>query len=378
VTLTAVLGVSSIAPALPRLGDELQLSPQQTGLLITAFTVPGVLLTPVAGIVADRFGRRRALAPALWLFAGAGAACALADGFEQLLALRLLQGMGAAPLNSLNVTLVGDLFTGDERSRVMGYNGSVLSVGTASYPAMGGALAELGWRWPFLLSLLAIPVALAVHTVLKNPEPDGTQSLRDYFDSVGRSLRRRPVGGIFMVSTITFVLLYGSILTYFPVLLDRRFAMSPGVIGLYLSGASVATAVASSRMGRLAPRFGERRLVAAAFVLYAVALGAIPLLDSPWLLVAPVLLFGTAMGLNLPALLTVLASLAPRSHRGAFMSINGMVLRLGQTLGPVAAGMAFGWQGLSAPFYLSAGLAGLTLALAVPLVPRRSEGPPAA
>jgi MFS family permease len=374
VTLMAVLGVSSVAPALPRIAEVFGVSPQRTGLLITVFTVPGALLTPVAGVLADRLGRRRVIAPSLWLFALAGAACTLADTFGQLLVLRFLQGVGAASLGALNLALLGDLFEGRERAAAMGINMTVLSVGTAAYPGLGGALAEIGWRWPFLLALAAVPVALAVQLRLRNPEPRNAQTLRAYLGAVARRVWRPPVGASFTVSLVTFILLYGAILTYFPVLLDRRFGFSPGVIGLYLTVGSAATGLVSTLSGWFSDRLPPRRIIALGFVLYAVALGLIGWLPSPWLMILPIVLNGCAMGLNMPALMTVLAGLAPAEHRGAFLALNGTVLRGGQTLGPVLGGVVLGWQGLGAIFAGGAALAVITLLVVVPFVPGLDPG----
>lgn len=369
VTLMAVLGVASIAPVLPRIADVLEISPQRTGLLITSFTIPGVLLTPLAGVLADRIGRRRVIVPSLWLFAVAGCACAAARTFEQLLVLRFLQGTGAASLGALNLVLLGDLYEGRERAAVMGLNMSVLSVGTAAYPGLGGLLAELGWRWPFLLAAAAVPVALVVQFRLRNPEPRSGQTLRDYLAAVIERVWRPPVGATFTVSLITFVLLYGAILTYFPLRLARSFDFSPAIIGLYLTGSSVMTGLCSALAGWLSARHPERRLIMASFLLIALALGLIASLRSPWLLIVPTVFFGAAMGLGMPSLMTVLAGLAPSEHRGAFLALNGMVLRLGQTLGPVLGGLVYGWQGMDAVFSLGAALAGVTLLVVVPFVP---------
>ncbi len=374
VTLMAVLGVSSVAPALPRIGEVFGVSPERTGLVITAFTLPGVLLTPVLGVLADRIGRRRVIIPSLWLFAFAGVACAGAAGFWQLIALRFLQGVGAASLGALNLTVLGDLYEGRDRGAAMGMNMSVLSVGTAAYPGIGGALAELGWRWPFLLAAVAVPVALSVQCCLRNPEPTGGQTLRDYLGSVARRVWRPPVGASFTVSLITFILLYGAILTWFPLLLDRQLGLSPGMIGLYLTGSSVATGLASAVSGRLAARVGERRLIAVTFVLQAVAMALIAVLRHPLTLLIPVALYGSSMGLGMPSLMTILAGLAPAEHRGAFLALNGTVLRLGQTLGPVLAGLVFAWRGMAAPFVLGAALAVLTLLVVIPFVPARARG----
>ena len=160
ITLLAVLGVSSIAPVFPTVAEELNVPPEAVGLLITVFTLPGIILTPVLGVLADRIGRKQVLVPALILFSLAGASCSLARDFQLLLALRFLQGVGAASLGSLNATLIGDLFEGQRRTQAMGYNASVLSVGTALYPSLGGALALLGWYVPFALPIVGLGVAL--------------------------------------------------------------------------------------------------------------------------------------------------------------------------------------------------------------------------
>jgi ACDE family multidrug resistance protein len=357
VTLMAVLGVSSITPAFPKIVRELDISPQAVGSLIVVFTFPGVLLTPVLGVLADQFGRKKVLVPSLVLFGVAGTACAFARDFNLLLVLRFFQGVGAASLGSINVTIIGDLYAGKERTTAMGYNASVLSVGTASYPAIGGALATVGWYYPFILPLAAIPVGLAVLFSLRNPEPRNDQGFREYLSDAWKSIANRQVIGLFAVSTITFIILYGSYLTYFPLLIGGSFAVSPFIIGLIMSSSSLATALTSSQVGRLAKAYSEGSLIRAACVLYGLAMVGILLVPNLWLLVIPAVVFGVAQGLNIPSIQTLLAGLAPIKQRAALMSINGMVLRLGQTLGPLVMAMVFATWGMGAVFYAGASFA---------------------
>lgn len=108
-TLIAVLGVASITPAFPSIIKHFNISPTQVTLLITIFTLPGIFLAPVVGVLADRIGRKIILIPSLFLFGIAGSACFFTKDWEVLLGLRFLQGIGAASLGSLNVTLIGDL-----------------------------------------------------------------------------------------------------------------------------------------------------------------------------------------------------------------------------------------------------------------------------
>ena len=374
VTLMAVLGVSSITPAFPQIADTFGLTPGAVGLLVAVFTLPGVILTPVLGVLADRTGRKRILVPSLLLFAVAGAACGLARDFQLLLFLRLLQGVGAASLGALNVTIVGDLYRGWRRATVMGYNASVLSVGTALYPAIGGGLASLGWYYPFFLPILAVPVALLVMIRLRSPEPQGQVELRVYLRNALAIVRDPRAVALFAASLISFIILYGAILTYLPFLLRSSYDASAPVIGLVFSAASVATAVTSFRLGRMARRFSSRNLVRTGFGLYVLAMIGMPLAPSLWTLMIPALVFGVANGVNIPSILTILSGLAPDEYRAALMSVNAMVLRLGQTLGPLVAGAMLGLAGLSGAYYGSAILAVGMLAVVTVFVPRELAG----
>ncbi|MCF7902749.1 MAG: MFS transporter [Candidatus Marinimicrobia bacterium] len=345
VTLIAIQGVASLTPAIPKIAQQLQITPRDIGLLITFFTLPGVFLTPVLGILADRYGRKRILAPSLIMFGLGGFACFFARDFQLLLAFRFLQGVGAAAIGSLNITLIGDLYSGRNRAAAMGYNASVLSTGTATYPVIGGALATLGWYMPFLLPLLALPVAFLVLFHLKNPEPKSTEKLGQYLKNTWRHIMNRQVLGLFGVSLGTFILLYGVYLTFFPLLMDEQFHAPPFVIGLVMSTSSISTAITSFQLGYLSKWFTQRTLMKIAFGFYGLTTVLVPFIHNIWLLLIPTVIFGVAQGLNMPSILTLLTGLAPMDQRAAILSLNGTVLRLGQTLGPFIMGLVYAlWQ----------------------------------
>lgn len=362
VTLMAVLGVASITPAFPIIIDTFDISPQAVGLLITVFTFPGVLLAPVLGVMADHWGRKKILIPSLFLFGIAGFSCAIAPDFRVLVLLRFLQGIGAASLGSLNVTIIGDLFSGRDRGAAMGYNASVLSVGTASYPAIGGSLAMISWRWPFLLPLFAIPVGILVILFLNNPEPRHNLTLKEYLGGVRQSVNMEVIQ-LFVASIVTFIILYGSFLTYYPILIGRSFGGSAFIIGIVMSIMSLTTAITSSQLGTLVRKFSEKKLVICGFILYGLAMVMIPFMPDIRFLIIPTVIFGLGHGINIPSIQTLLASLAPMEHRAAFMSVNGMVLRLGQTLGPILTGFFFAAWGIEGSFF-----AGAAFALAMVLI----------
>jgi MFS family permease len=354
VTLMAIMGVANITPAFPRIARELGVTSRQVGYLITYFTFPGVILSPVLGVLADRLGRKKVLVPSLILFGVAGTACAFARNFDLLLALRFVQGVGAAAIGALNITIVGDLYVGKERTTAMGYNASVLSVGTASYPLIGGALATIGWNYPFFVSIIAIPVGFLVLFALDSPEPRNKQSLHTYFAEVWRAVRKRSIIGLLFCGSVSFIILYGSLLTYLPFLIAGRFHGSPFVIGLVLSASSISTAITASRLGSIAKRFPEKRILAASYLFYILALVLVPFAKSMGLLLVPVVIYGVAAGLNIPNVTSLMAAFAPIGNRAAIMSMNGMVLRLGQTLGPIIMAGVFGVWGFTGVYVAGA------------------------
>jgi predicted MFS family arabinose efflux permease len=212
----------------------------------------------------------------------------------------------------------------------------------------------LGWYYPFALPIIAIPVGLLVLFSLKSPEPKNPQRLGIYIVKVWRSVRNVQVLGLLLGGFVTFVVLYGSYLMFLPFLIKSSFGGSPLAIGLVMCAASIATAITSARLGALARRYSEKSLLTFGYVLYAASLVMIPYVKSMWLLLIPSALYGLAVGINIPNIISLLAGVAPMNRRAAVMSINGMVLRLGQTLGPLVMAGVFGLWSLDAVFFVGA------------------------
>ena len=354
ITLTYIMGVSIITPAFPKIVKELNISAKDVGLLITAFSFPGILLTPFLGIVADRWGRKRIIIPFLMLFGIAGGLCFFVRDFKLLLILRLIQGIGAAPLGSLTVTIIGDLYSRKELIAAMGYNSSIRSIGSASYPAIGGALAMMGWHYPFILPVIAIPIGFFVLFNLKVPEPENKLHIREHLNIVWKKLRNRQVVGLLVIGIIIFVMLFGSYMTCFPLLLGNSFGLSSLIIGLIMAGVSLIAAFTSSQLGKIIKLFSRKAILKMSFILYTLALLIIPLISQLRLFFIPVIIFGIAHGMSIPVIQALFAEAAPLKYRATFMSVSGMTFRVGQTLGPFLMGLVIGVWGISGAFYTGA------------------------
>ena len=351
------MGVASLAPAFPKIIEAFDISVHEIGLLITVFTLPGIFLAPIMGMLADRFGRKTILVPSILLFGFGGFLCAFTTQYEHLLILRFVQGTGAAALGMINVTLVGDIYAGNQRATVMGYNASVLSVGTAAYPSIGGALAVTAWYYPFYLPILAIPVGLFVIFGLKNPEPTVKQPLAAYLKKTWSAINKKNVWALFMLSILVFMILYGSYLTFLPLLLEDKFNANAFNIGLIMSVMSVTTALISSQLGRLNRMFNARNLLIYSSLFYMMSMIIMVYAGSWSVIILAIIIFGLGHGLFIPNIQNLLVGYASINERAGFMSINSMVLRIGQTIGPVFVALFYNLGGIRSAFYTGMGVA---------------------
>lgn len=373
VTLIAVMGVSSITPAFPTIARELKLTSKEVNLLIVVFTIPGIFLSPLLGIMADRFGRKKVLIPSILIFSICGTACAFVDDFNTILVLRFFQGAGAASLSSLNQTIIGDVFPGKDRITAMGYNSSVLSLGTMLYPSLGGALALLGWNYPFLLSMAGFPVAFLVASRLNSPEPEKNGKIGQYLSSSLKLMLEKEMLALYFGTLSGFILLYGVMLAFFPYYMNENFHATPFHIGLITSAASIGSIIGAFNMGRLSRHFSSKKLLVTAFLLYMVSLILSSIAVNMILFIIPVFIYGFANGILLPNIQTRISIIAPAEYRGAFMSINSTVLRLGQTAGPFLSGIILFNQGSSGVFIWGIFFAFFTSIILMVAVPGKGE-----
>jgi ACDE family multidrug resistance protein len=339
--------VALITPAFPKMVQALGVAEQSIGLIITANTIPAIIISPLSGIMADRFGRKRVLVPSIFLFGIAGGSCAFTSDFNTILILRLVQGIGGAALFNTSIVIVGDIFAGQRRAEAMGLNNTINYVGYIIYPVLGGALASIAWNYTFLPLFLNIPLGIIAQLYLDYPESNNQQTFKQYLGDSLHYLKSLKVLWLFLAAIITYILFYGAYLTYFGLLLGNRFQASPFTIGLFVSVVGLIIAITSSRLGVLSKRFLPTLLLMIAFGLYAIAMFIIPVLSDMWLLLLPTVILGIAQGLITPSMAIMASSMTPPEHRAGFMAIFGAMIMLGMTIAPLVMGLAFTLTGLN-------------------------------
>jgi EmrB/QacA subfamily drug resistance transporter len=175
VTLDALVVVT----ALPSIHADLGGGAGNLPWIINAYALTFAAGIITAAALGDRLGRRRTYTAGLVLFSLASAACALAPNLGTLIACRAVQGLGAAVVMPLGLTLLTSSFPAERRGAVVGIWGGVAGLGVASGPLIGGVVTEgLDWHWVFWVNVpLGLAAALAVFRIL--PETFGPRTRLD-------------------------------------------------------------------------------------------------------------------------------------------------------------------------------------------------------
>lgn len=333
-TLVLPMAAPLLSPGLPAIRDAYGLTDAATSLVVTAYFLPGVVLSPLMGALSDRVGRRRVIVPSLVLFGLFGGLVAFEPPYEAVVAFRLAQGAAAAGVFILTVTLVGDVFRGLQRNAVFGVNAAALFFAAALYPVVGGLLVARSWRLLFVAYLLAVPVGLFAY--LRLPEPEREPEV-EWLRAVRGAFTALPAGpavGLYGAALASEVLSLGVIFTALPFYLVGRFEVAPVQVGLVLTTLTVISAAVAARNASLARRVRDEWLVAASFVLVGASLLGVWLAPAPLAVALALVPFGVAEGVILPSVDAAVTNVAPRRYRAGALSIRNSTTFLGRAAGP--------------------------------------------
>ena len=189
-TAMIVLDFFIVNVALPSMQSDLHAGVTALEWVVAGYGLTFAALLVVAGRLADRFGRRRVFSLGLLLFGVTSAACAVAPTPEFLVAARLLQGAAAALISPTVLSLIGVIYTGEQRIRAISVYGMAMGVAAACGQLLGGILiqadvAGLGWRSIFIIN---VPVAAVALLFTKRLVPESRADHRPGLDWLGVAL----------------------------------------------------------------------------------------------------------------------------------------------------------------------------------------------
>jgi MFS family permease len=172
VSSLTIMSVITISPALPEMTIVFGDVPDAQLLVKLVLTVPALmiaLVSPFAGRLIDRFGRLKILWIALALYAFSGTAGFFLGNIYEILFSRAVLGIAVGISMTTVITLIADYFDGNDRQKFVGIQVAFMSLGGILFIGIGGILADISWRHPFLLYLFALAVLPLTIAFLKEP-----------------------------------------------------------------------------------------------------------------------------------------------------------------------------------------------------------------
>ena len=154
--------------------------------LFSIYLLTQAVTVPLYGKLADVVGRKPMILLGVSVFVVASLLCGVAWSMPTLIAARALQGVGAGAIQPIGLTIIGDLYSVEERARVQGYLASVWAISSVAGPALGGLFSEyVSWRWIFFINL---PLGLLALVALRRRFSEQVERREHRIDYLGATL----------------------------------------------------------------------------------------------------------------------------------------------------------------------------------------------
>ena len=355
-TMTVMAG-ATISPALPAIErafagvGDVDVWVRLVLTLPALFTAAGA---PLAGMLVDRVGRRPVLLASMVLYGLAGAGGGWTSSIWVLLATRALLGLSVGGVMTTATTLIADYYDGPQRSEVMGLQSAFMAGGGVVYLLAGGALADLSWRAPFGVYLVAFLFLIPAYASL--PEPNVSTEDDDGSGQVPAPWRRIvPLYALGFLGMAAFYMIPVQIPFYLGTL-----GVESGVLtGVAIAASTVMGALMGALYGRVRGRLGYRGTLAVLLVFFAGGYVVIGAAASYTGVLVGIGISGIGTGLLMPNLNNWLGDLAPSDRRGSIIGGLTTCFFVGQFTSPLLTQPIIDAQSVGIAFLAVAGVIGV-------------------
>lgn len=347
------LGAGLVIPVMPMLKEDMHLSGSTMGLMISVFAVLQLIVSPIAGSLSDKVGRKLIIAIGMLIFAISELIFGLGQVVSWLYISRGLGGVAAALIMPSVTAYVADVTSFEERPKAMGLVSAAISGGFIIGPGVGGFLAHFGMRVPFFAAaFLAFLGFVMTMLILKEPEKQLVHGQVAEKGSVMDILKDPIFTFPFVVILISSFGLQ-SFESIYSIMATINFNFTTSEIAAIITVSGVLALICQVVFfDGIIKRIGEVGLIRVSFFASAIFVGVIAFTDSKWVVVLSTFVVFLAFDLLRPGITTYLSKHAG-DRQGTVNGLNSTFTSFGNILGPMASGMLFDINHFY-PYYVSA------------------------
>lgn len=326
-SLTIMVG-SVVAPGLLNIAHALGVA-EHSSWLITLPSLGAILFAPFAGKLIDKYGAYPSLVIGLILYGGVGATVFWLYGPELVFINRIFLGATTAVVMASGTVLISQWYQEKQRLAMIAKQGMAIELGGVVFLFLGGQFAASHWGLPLTLYLFAwVFLAMLLLWVPRQP-PKSTESIE--IDTPAEVSRNGlSLFGVYLVTLLAMVTFFSAF-----ILLPKSMAgqgYNEKIIGYVLAFISLIAVITAHSIPKIEQRIGEIKLLALAFISYALAYFAFSYATGLPLLVAGAILMGIGFGFSIPLLNYLTVQKSPASVRGRNLSYFTMAVFSGQFL----------------------------------------------
>lgn len=354
-TLTAMSN-ATIAPSLPLMQQHFSDVANADYLVRLVLTVPSLcvaIAAPLAGFLVDQLGRKRLLTAGLIIYGLAGSSGLWLNSIGAILIGRALLGISVAGVMVAVTTLIADYYSGAIRTRFLGWQSAAMSLGGFVFLSLGGILADVGWRLPFLIYLIALLLLPLVLMFLQEPNRTAPSSRQTETDPV-----KLPVGLVVFTCAIALIIqaVFYLIPVQLPFYLQQLTNASASQSGLAIASSTLFAAAGSILHQRFKARFSFITIYEMGFLSMGVGYGLIGIANGYFIVMMGLAIAGFGLGLIIPNMNLCLTSITPSPLRGRVLGSLTTCFFLGQFLSPLLSQPLSERVGLASTYLLTGGL----------------------
>lgn len=337
-------GIGIIVPVMPAYLQVFGVGGQVLGFLIASFALAQFLLSPVAGDLSDRHGRKHFIVYGLVLYGCSQILFGMASEVWILFLARFLSGVGAAFIMPPIMAFVADITTYEERGKGMGMIGAAMSLGFMIGPGIGGFLANVNLTFPFYLAgVVALIAAILSAIFLPNVKNNKVSAPRENIvKQLARSVKTSYF--IFLIVVFTFSFGIANFQATLALYLNGKFNYTPTDIAIILTvGGFAGVILQMFIVNKLFKRFGEMKVILVNLLVAAIMMLCVIYISGFFVILVVATLFSIATTFIRPAVNTLISKLAGQ-EQGFAAGMNNAYMSLGNMFGPALAGVLFEWN----------------------------------